>query len=276
MSGFVDTHAHIQGTEFDADREDVIRRATQAGVRTIVVPAVDIGTTETALALAKNYEGTFATAGYHPHEASKLRPAALSQIEALLAEDNVVAVGEIGLDFYYEHSSRRDQIAALEAQLDLAARHALPVVIHCRDAWPELQPLLAPWAQRVAPSFGGQPLGVLHYFSGSIEDALLYHGLGFLISVHTSVTHKKADALRGVVAALPLNALVIETDSPYGAPQSARGKRNEPAYVVEAARSIAALHATTLDEVAEATSRNAGRLFRLASEREAAATGAKV
>jgi TatD DNase family protein len=256
-----DTHAHIQGPEFAPDREDVISRALAVGVETIVVPAVDLETAEAAIALAERREGVYATAGYHPHEASRLTAEALVATERLLDHVKVVAVGETGLDFYRMHSPREAQIGAFDAMLDLAGRRTMPVVVHCRDAWDVLRTILEPWAHLVRASFDGRPLGVLHYFPGSIEEARLYHELGFLISIHTSVTHPNAQNLRDVAAALPLEALVVETDSPYGAPQSQRARRNEPAYVIEAAKQIAAVRNTTLEAVAEATTANARRLF---------------
>jgi TatD DNase family protein len=178
----------------------------------------------------------------------------------------VVAVGELGLDYYRMHSPRDAQLTGLQAQLALATRHAMPVVVHCRDAWDEMRAVLTVWARDAVPAFAGRPVGVMHYFTGTLEDAQHYIELGFLISVHTSVTHPKSQPLRDVVALLPLGALVIETDSPYGAPQSHRGKRNQPAYVVEAARQIATLKGVTVEEVAETTSANAIRLFRLHSD----------
>jgi TatD DNase family protein len=263
MIEYVDTHAHLQEPEFAADADEVVRRAREAGVTTIVSPAVDLASARAGLALAQRHEGLYTTAGYHPHEASQLTGEALRQIEALLAEPRVVAVGEIGLDWYRMHSSEAEQRAALDAMLDLAERTRLPVVVHCRDAWDAMAEHLAPWARRVAAAFEGRPLGVMHYFTATLEEARRYAGLGFLISVHTSVTHPKASALREVIARLPLEALVIETDSPYGAPQIARGKRNEPAHVVEAAKQIADLHGDVLQNVANVTSENARRLFRL-------------
>ena len=263
MIEYVDTHAHLQEGEFEEDADLVIERARAANVTTLVLPAVDLEAARKGLDLAHRHEGVYATAGYHPHEASRLDQASLREIEALLPDAKVVAVGEIGLDFYRMHSPIEAQAAALDLMLALAERHVMPVVIHCRDAWEALADQLVPWARRVSPAFGGRPLGVLHYFSGSLDEALRYVELGFLISVHTSVTHPKAAALRDVVAQLPLESLVVETDSPYGAPQAYRGKRNEPAYVVEAARQLAELHSVSLDRVAEVTSANACRLFRL-------------
>lgn len=263
MIELVDSHAHLQEPEFDADLEAVIGRAVAAGVSHVVIPAVDLDTARAAIARSERYEGLYATAGFHPHEASRLTPAALDEVEALLAHAKVVAVGEAGLDFYRVHSPREAQVEAFEAMLRLAERHCMPIVVHCRDAWEALAPLLEPWARRVAPSFAGRPLGVLHYFSSTADEARRYVDLGFLISIHTSVTHPRAAQLRHVAAAVPLEALVIETDSPYGAPQAHRGRRNEPAYVIESAKQVAAVRGVSLEAVAAATTANARRLFDL-------------
>jgi TatD DNase family protein len=258
-----DSHAHLQEPEFERDVDQVLKRARTAGVVGVVVPAVDIATARSAIGLAERFEGIYATAGYHPHEAAHFAPDHLIAVARLLDHPKVLAVGEIGLDFYRMHSSREAQMSAFEAMLALAEHHTMPVVVHCRDAWEALSEQLVGWARRVAQRFEGQPLGVLHYFTGSPEDAERYVALGFLISVHTSVTHPKAFALRDVVSGIPLDSLVIETDSPYGAPQAFRGKRNEPAYVVEAAKPIAEVKRLSMQEVADATTANARRLFRL-------------
>jgi TatD DNase family protein len=263
MPELFDTHAHIQDSEFADDREAVVLRGHAADVASIVVPAVDLRSAHAAIALAEQHHGVFATAGYHPHEASRLDEQSLTQVEALLRNPRVVAVGEIGLDYYRMHSTREEQTDALQRMLELAESHRLPVVVHCRNAWEDMASLLEPWARRVEGIFEGRPLGVLHYFSGSLHEALRYIELGFLISVHTSATHPKGAGLREVVAGLPLDSLVLETDSPYGAPQSHRGRRNEPAYVIEAAKQVAELHGLSLDRVADATTANARRLFRL-------------
>ena len=260
---FVDTHAHIQGEEYTADLGAVIERARAAGAGCIVIPGVDVETSRSAMALAEAYEGVYAAAGFHPHEASRLDPGTFAEIVSMLPHPRVVAVGEIGLDYYYNHSSREDQLACIDRMLGLAEAWRLPVIVHCRDAWDDAAEVLAPWARRVRNAFGVRPVGVMHYFSGTLEQARFYMDLGFVLSVHTSVTHKKQDAMREVVGQLPLESLVIETDSPYGAPQASRGKRNEPAYIVEAAAQIAALHGVSLDVVAAATSANAARLFQL-------------
>lgn len=260
---FIDTHTHIQGDEFVADLGAVIGRAHQAGVAHMVIPAVDNETAHTALDIADVHGGIYTSAGFHPHEASRLDEMALTEVELLLGHKKVVAVGELGLDYFYNHSTREEQLSAIEKQLELAAQHALPVIVHCRDAWDDAAAVLEPWARRAAPTFMGRPVGVMHYFSGTLEQAQFYMSLGFMISAHTSVTHPKQGAMRDVMAQIPLDSLVIETDSPYGAPQAYRGKRNEPAHVVEAAKQIATLKSVTLAEVAAATTANAMRLFQL-------------
>lgn len=263
MIEFIDTHAHLQEPEFADDVAAVIHRAREAGITALVLPAVDLETARRGLDLAHRHDGVYATAGYHPHEASHLDAASLRDIEALLKDPQVVAVGEIGLDFYRMHSPVEAQLEALDAMLALAERHAMPVVVHCRDAWEAMAQHLEPWARRVAPAFAGRPVGVMHYFTGTLQEARRYIELGFVISIHTSVTHLKQQQLRDAVAQLPLESLVIETDSPYGAPQAHRGARNEPSFVVEAAKQIALLHEASLDYICEVTSANARRLFGL-------------
>jgi TatD DNase family protein len=268
----VDTHAHIQGEEYAQDLDAVVARACEAGVEQIVLPGVDVESSRGALQLSEAHEGLFAAAGFHPHEASRLDDVAFAEIESLLAHTKAVAVGEIGLDYYYEHSPREVQLACIVRMLGLAESHTLPVIVHCRDAWDDAAAVLSPWARRVRDGFGGGPVGVLHYFTGTLEQARFLIDLGFLISIHTSVTHKKQGDLRDTVAQLPLASLVIETDSPYGAPQAYRGKRNEPAYVVEAAKQIAEMQGVSLGAVAEATSGNAARLFDLSVPSETGGT----
>ncbi len=263
MSRFVDTHAHLQEPEFSEDTDAVILRARDAGVKNLILPAVDLASAHRGVELSRRHEGVYATAGFHPHEASDMDAESLAAVDALLSEEGVVAVGEIGLDFYRMHSPKEAQFAVLDAMLGLSEHHQMPIVVHCRDAWVEMAERLVPWARRVAPTFDGRSLGVMHYFTGTLEEARRYIELGFVISIHTSVTHPKQEALRQVVASLPLESLVIETDSPYGAPQPHRSKRNEPAYVVEAARQIAILHGVALDYIGEVTSANARRLFGL-------------
>jgi TatD DNase family protein len=258
-----DSHAHLQEPEFEEDLDAVIIEAAVTGVRGIVLPGEDVTTSQRAAIMAERLEGVYAAAGFHPHEASRLSADGLAGIEKLLSHRYVVAVGEIGLDFYRMHSTVEEQLGALEAQLELAAKHQLPVIIHCRDAWEAMGDTLQPWARSARSSYGSEPIGVLHYFSSDVVTAQRYVESGFLISVHTSVTHPKSTQLREVAAQLPLESLVIETDSPYGAPQAYRGQRNQPAYVIEAAGAIARQRGMDIDEVGAATTANARRLFRL-------------
>lgn len=259
----VDTHAHIQEPEFAEDAAEVIERAKAAGVTQMVVPAVDLESARRSIALAEQHDGLFATSGVHPHEAGKLTDEILAELEALLAHPKVVAVGEIGLDYFYDHATRDEQITTIEKMLALADAHRKPVIIHCRDAWDDAEAVLAPWAERVRDSFEGRPVGVLHFFTGTLDQARRYVDLGFVISIHTAVTFNRSDNIRAVAKELPLGSLVIETDSPYGAPPPHRGKRNEPAYVVESCKRIALERGIGETQVAETTSANARRLFGL-------------
>jgi len=185
----------------------------------------------------------------------------------------VVAVGEIGLDFYRNLSPPGDQVRVLEEQLALAAERRLPVAVHCRDAHDQMYPILKRWAEEARPLFGeGRPLGVMHYFSSDLELARRYVDMGFLISIHTCVTYPTSDRLREVVAGLDMDHLVLETDSPYGAPQSQRGRRNEPAYVAEVAMRVAEVRGLTPEAVALRGGENAVRLFGLRPTQESASS----
>jgi TatD DNase family protein len=204
----------------------------------------------------------FAAVGCHPHNAKEMDEAPLARLADLAANSGTSVVGEIGLDFYRDFSPRDRQVEVFARQLETAAEVAKPVAVHCRDAHETLFPIIEAWSRRLGGRLpDGRPLGVMHYFSGDVGLAQRYVELGMLISVHCSVTHPKKDLLQSVARGLPLDALVVETDSPYGAPQSHRGQRNEPAYLVEAVERIAALRGDTIERVAEATTENALRIF---------------
>jgi TatD DNase family protein len=262
---FFDTHCHIQGSEFDADRDAVIARAREAGLAGMLVLGVDVDSSEAAIALAEANDGVLAAAGCHPHDADKMDEASLAKLAELATSPTVVAVGEIGLDFYRNLSVREKQIEVLERQLQLAANVGKPVAVHGRDAHGTLLPIIESWSRKLGGSLpGGRPLGVMHYFSGDAELGQRYVALGFMISIHCSVTYPKNEQLHEVAAKLPPEALVVETDSPYGSPRSRRGQRNEPANVVEAVGKIAELRGDLMERVAETTTANAFRLFGLA------------
>ncbi len=273
MTGLIDTHTHLQLREFDRDRKATLERAWQAGLDAMVVLGIDTASSEAAIALAEADHRVYAAVGWHPHTAAGFDQRGQRRLRELTQHPRVVAVGEIGLDFYRNLSPREDQVRVLEEQLALAAECRLPVAVHCRNAQKEMYPILERWAKNARPLFGeGRPLGVMHYFSGDLELARRYVDMGFLISVHTCVTYPTSGELRKVAAALDITKLVFETDSPYGAPQSKRGRRNEPAYVAEAATLVAELRGLTVEAVALESGRNASRLFGLTTARAGAAS----
>ncbi|MEX0785985.1 MAG: TatD family hydrolase [Dehalococcoidia bacterium] len=257
-----DSHAHIQGPEFDADRDAVLERARAAGVEGMLVLGWDVPSSERAIALAATQPGVLAAAGCHPHSAAEMDEASLTRLAELAHDPRVAVVGEIGLDFYRNLSPHDRQIEVLRRQLDIAADAGKPVAVHGRDAHEALRPIIEQWSRRVGGRLpDGRPLGVMHYFAGDVELGRRYVELGFLLSIHTSVTHPKSERLQSVAREMPLETLVVETDSPYGAPQSHRGQRNEPAYVSEAVAKITELRGEPVERVAEATCENARRLF---------------
>lgn len=261
----IDTHTHLHEPEFAGDIDAVVGRARAAGVEALLTLGTDVASSKRAVALAERFDGVWAAVGVHPHEASSADEAALAELRSLARHPRVVAVGEIGLDFYRNLSPREDQIRVFRRQLEWAEEAGLPVAVHCRDAYETITPIIDAWATacgRALPD--GRPLGVMHYFSGDVELARRFAGLGFVISVHTSVTYPSSRRLQQVARELPLEALVLETDAPYGAPQPFRGRRNEPAHVVEGARRVAELRAVPVEEVGRSTTATAARLLGLA------------
>lgn len=260
---FIDTHAHIHDREF-GDADAAIARAQAEGVAIIVTLGVHRADSEAALAMAERHACVLAAVGVHPHDATEATDADLDALEAMAAHPRVVLVGEIGLDYYRNLSPRDAQLRVLRRQLETAGRAGKPVAVHTREAHDGMLLELERWSREMGGALPeGRPLGVMHYFSGDAELARRYVDLGFLISIHTSVTHPKAETLREVARRTPLERLVVETDSPYGAPQRYRGKPNEPSYVVEAAAAIAEARGVPVEAVAGATTANAIRLLGL-------------
>lgn len=261
----VDTHTHLHEPEFADDIADVIDRAHAAGVEAILTLGTDVASSERAIALAERFDAVWAAVGVHPHEASSCDEAALARLRDLARHPKVVAVGEIGLDFYRNLSPREDQVRAFRMQLEWAADAGMPVAIHCRDAFDVMEPIVTEWARASrGERRAGRPPGVMHYFSGDVALARRYAALGFLISIHTSVTYPGSERLREVARSLPIEHLVLETDAPYGTPQAFRGRRNEPAYVVAAAKRVAELRGVPVQDVGRATTAAAKRLLGLA------------
>ncbi|HEY0479858.1 MAG TPA: TatD family hydrolase [Kofleriaceae bacterium] len=253
----IDSHAHVDGPEFDADRAEVLARARAAGVqRIIVIGAVgDPGSAERAVALAERDPEIWATVATHPHDVAQMTPAWWDVHERLARHPRVVAVGETGLDYYYDHSPRDVQQAAFARFIELARAVSKPVVCHIRDAHDDARGILAA---------GGVTDCVIHCFTGTPEDARAYAERGYYVSFSGIVTYKTAQALRDAVPRVPRDRLLIETDCPYLAPVPRRGKRNEPAFLTHTAEVVAQCSGMSFEELAEITARNACRVFGLA------------
>jgi len=255
----LDSHAHLDDPAFDSDREAVIERARAAGLRYLL--AVGGGTgpqnLESPLLIAERYDWVYATVGIHPHEASQFQEAHAKQIGKLAGHPKVVAIGEIGLDYHYDHSPRELQRQVLIRQFELAREAGLPVVIHCRDAWADLSEIVQTHWQSSGAG------GILHCFTGNLEDARKFLDWGFLVSFAGNLTFKKAEDLRVVARQIPLERLLTETDCPYLAPVPHRGRRNEPALVREVTRELAALRSLTEEQMGETAVRNFRRFLHL-------------
>jgi TatD DNase family protein len=256
---FVDSHCQIDGPEYDSDREEVIARARDAGVGTLLNVGTgdpDSGAFERAVDLAETHANIYAAIGVHPHDAKLFDDRAEQRLVDLVKKSQrVIAWGEIGLDYHYDHSPRDVQREVFARQLRLARSLNLPVVIHSREADDDTIAILG------AELIDYERAGVLHCFGGSLQMARSAIELGFFISFAGNLTFKKADDLRDVARQLPVDRLLIETDCPYLTPVPFRGKRNEPARVVETARCLAELHGKELEEIGRVTSENFAKLF---------------
>lgn len=255
----IDSHAHIDFPQFAEDREAMLERARAAGVNTLLAIGTGPGPEklDAAIPYAEQHEWIYTSVGIHPHEAKEVTQQHLDQLAALAKHPKVIAWGEIGLDYFYDHSPRETQQRLFSDQMALAREARLPIIIHCREAWTDcLEMIEREWK----PTGIG---GILHCFSSTLEDAKRGLEMGFLISFAGNSTYPKAQNLREVAKALPLENILIETDSPYLAPQPHRGKRNEPAYVAEVARTLASVRNLGAEEVAAATADNFRRFFRL-------------
>lgn len=255
----IDSHAHIDFPQFAEDREAMLQRARAAGVRTLLAIGSGPGPEklDAAIPFAEAHDWIYATVGTHPHEAERFTAEHLQQLAALAKHPRVIAYGEIGLDYFHDHSPRDVQQRVFREQMDIARQARLPIVIHCRDAWSDCLALLE---EHWRPTGLG---GILHCFTSTLQDARRGLELGFLVSFAGNSTYPKAQNIRDVAKALPLDRILIETDSPYLAPQPFRGKRNEPAHVVEVAKAIAIVRNLAAEEVASATADNFRRFFNL-------------
>lgn len=261
----VDSHAHLEGPRFDSDRTEMLERAKAAGVKAILAigSGTGPGTLDCAIRIAEQHDWIYASIGIHPHEAKLATDSDYAELESLARNPRVIGFGEIGLDYYYDHSPREVQQKVFTRQMEIARAAKLPIIIHCRpsdnseNAWEDtLQLIREQWA---SSGLGG----VLHCFTGEQKHANAALEMGFMISFAGNVTFPKAENIREAARQIPQDRIFVETDSPFLAPIPYRGKRNEPAYVAMTAAKIAELRNMTPEEVGAITSGNFFRFFRL-------------
>lgn len=250
---FIDSHAHIQIDQFNSDRDAVLQRALDVGVSHILIIGIDLETSQKAVELAEKHDNLYATVGMHPHSATDLTSGILSTFRDLLVHPKVIALGEIGLDYYRNLSPHKIQKDAFEKQLDLAEEMQKPIIIHNRDAYTDILPILEKRRTKIS--------GVLHCFTGDVELMHRSIEIGFHIGIGGIVTYPNARDLQDVAREVPMERLLIETDCPWLTPQFRRGKRNEPSYVPAIAEKIAELRNITSEEIGEITTNNFNTLF---------------
>jgi TatD DNase family protein len=271
----IDTHCHLDFESYDGDRNAVLERAAKADVRVVINPATDLTTSRASIALSKQYEGTarsagtavstqvLAVVGVHPNSTANFEAAMVDELRELAkTHDSVVAIGEIGIDYYWDKSPRETQIASFEAQLALAAELELPVIIHNREASEDIMAVLEAWVTDLPASLKERP-GVMHSFSAPPQIAERALAAGFYLGFTGPITYKNADELRHIAATVPDDRIVVETDGPFLTPVPYRGKRNEPAYIPLMVERLAALKTQSVEDFGRKTTENAIRLFRL-------------
>lgn len=258
----IDTHCHLNFDAYDADRDTIVAGAAAADVTRIIIPAVDVASTQQAIELSQRYLGVFPTAGVHPNSTANFTEETLTQIAELAQQPAIIAIGEIGLDYYRDRSPKHKQMAAFEVQLELAARRELPVIIHNRDASDDVMAVLEQWVQTLPESLKVRP-GVLHSFSAPQSIAERALEAGFYLGFTGPITFSKAEDLRKIARQVPLDRLLVETDGPFLTPEPYRGKRNKPEYIPYIVDRLAGLKSIATDDMAAITTGNALRLFRL-------------
>ena len=267
----VDTHCHLDLRQFDADREAVIERAAAAGVTRLVNPAIDLDSCARVLALAERHEGVYAAIGVHPNDCDGFDGETLAALRDFAQHPKVVAIGEIGLDYYWEKVDHGQQVTALRSQLDLAGELGLPVILHTRNAKDgdpacarDLMYHISQWVSAIRISQGARDIvGVWHAFGGELEDAYRAYELGLTLGLGGPATFLNARRLRSLIPQLRRDRLILETDAPYLAPHPHRGQRNEPAYLPLVAAELGNLFGTTADEIAAQATTTAERCFTL-------------
>ena len=266
MLAFTDTHCHLNLAQYDSDRETVLNHAWQAGLVLILNPGIDLKTSQEAIKLAKAYpDRIYAAVGIHPNYGNSWTPVTLDALREQAQDSVVVAIGEIGLDYYRQYTAFNQQHTIFETQLKLATELALPVIIHNRESTSDLMDILSNWHRGLVRS--GNPLserpGVLHSYSADLSTAQAAIEMNFYIGISGPVTFTNAPDRKSIIKDLPLESLLLETDAPFLTPHPHRGKRNEPAFIPLIADEIARLHNTNPKRIAEITYANACKLFRL-------------
>jgi TatD DNase family protein len=254
-SGIIDSHAHLLREFFADEKWEMIDRAFSSNVRQIVNPGINADSIQELFELAERYENIYIGMGVHPHDAKLWNAAIEAKLEDALKHPKVVAVGECGLDFYYNNSEKSEQIAVLRKQIELSIAHAKPLIIHCRDAWDDIISIFS--------DYKGQLQGVFHCFTGNADVLHALSAFDFYISFSGIITFPNAKPIQEAAKIVDSNRLLVETDCPFLAPQRVRGKRNEPAYVWYVAEKLAELRGSSLDQIARACTINARHLFRL-------------
>ena len=256
----VDTHCHLNMAVFEDDLDAVLQRAHEAGITKILIPGTDFDNSRRAISLASQNPGIYAAVGFHPHDAKNWTANSHSDLEELAGQPQVVAIGEIGLDYHHNYSDPELQRKVFQDQLELARELELPVVIHNREAIHDILPLLEQWSAGLPEPLIGR-CGVLHAFSADQEAASKAIDLGFYIGIAGPITFRKSDALRDMVGMLPLERILTETDAPYMTPDPHRGKRNEPSHVQFITAAIANTRQVDVDRARDQTAVNARALF---------------
>jgi TatD DNase family protein len=257
----IDSHAHIDFPQFADDRDAMLQRAREAGVQALLAIGTGPGPEklDAALPYSEQHDWIYSSIGIHPHEAKQATPQHFDELARLAHHPKVIAWGEIGLDYFYDHSPRDVQANVFRTQMELAHAAKLPIVIHCRDAWDDCLALIE---QHWRPTGLG---GILHCFTSTLDHAKRGLDMGFFVSFAGNSTYPKAQNIRDVAKELPLDRILIETDAPFLAPQPYRGKRNEPAYVAEVAKALANVRNLPPEEIAATTASNFRRFFGIAS-----------
>lgn len=257
----IDTHAHLDMTSFNKDCTEVIARARNAGVNMIITVGTNLESSRKAISLSERHPEVLATVGVHPHAAARMKEMDVANLADIANHPRVVAIGEIGLDFYRNRSPREKQLQALRWQLELAESLNLPVIIHCRQAEKDMLALLNDWTSS-HKRLNGEPRGVIHCFSSDIETAQRYLDMGFFISFGAYIGYPSSLRFHNAIRGIPLERLVLETDSPFLPPQNHRGERNEPSYLPLTAGVLAEIRGVSAEVIARETAQNTHRLFR--------------